>query len=189
MHIVVVRIQFPSPDVHMLIPQTCEHMYHVTKRNIPDVIKLEILRRDNYLGASSMNTGSLWEEGRWSESEEGMWWWKQSEIEIWRYCPALSKDTRRAHEPRNASGLGGREKSFTASRKERSPASALILPTGEPCQTSDLEYYKILCCSKPLGLWSFIMAANRKPISGGTKNSVLNSNFGKNCSNSIPLSI
>lgn len=39
---------------------------------------------------------------------------------------------------------------------------------GRAVSASDLEYYMIikLCCFKPISLWWFVMAANRKPIHG-----------------------
>lgn len=69
-------ILVPSPNVDIQIPKTCEYISH-GKRTITYVIKLEIMRWEDYLVDFSMNT-----KGRWSESEEKMGQWKQSEIEL-----------------------------------------------------------------------------------------------------------
>lgn len=70
------------PPVPIPIPQTCDHIILHVKRDIVEVIKVEILSWGNYLGGSNINTMVLI-RGKQMVRVRGRWG-RRKQIEIRR---------------------------------------------------------------------------------------------------------
>lgn len=70
------------PPIPILIPQTCDHVILHVKRDIAEVIKVEILSWGNYLGGFNINTMVLI-RGKQMVRVRGRWG-RRKQIEIRR---------------------------------------------------------------------------------------------------------
>lgn len=104
------RLKTVRKDVHIPIPETCEHVVLHAKTDFNDITTLRIMRWGDFPGlprrAQYNHKGPYKREAGASESEKAIQWYQQEkngmmiELDVGRLCFETGG---RGHEPRNAS--------------------------------------------------------------------------------------
>lgn len=128
---------WPSIDVYVLVPGTCEYISFFVKRSCADVLKLRNVRLE-YPG---LPTRARWKQealhgskGGGSESEK-MLRWKQT-AQVWRCLPfglevgGRGSQTRESGQPPETGK--GKNRRMQRLQKNAAPQSHLGLPTSGP---------------------------------------------------------